>query len=61
MEQRDRFGLGCGLSPTKQFSKAYGAGDIIQELRYVRCDWKHMIRKGNASAGNFEFAYLRYF
>jgi hypothetical protein len=32
------FGLGCGLSPTKRFSKAYGAGDTAQELRYVKYD-----------------------
>jgi hypothetical protein len=61
VEQRDRLDLGCGLSPTKRFSKAYGAGDTTQGLRYTRCDWRRMIRKGNASAGNSEFPYLRYF
>jgi hypothetical protein len=45
MEQRDRLGLGCGLSPTKWFSKTYGAGDTTQGFRYIRCDWRLMIRR----------------
>jgi hypothetical protein len=61
MEQRDKLGLGCGISSTKRFSKTYGAGDTTQGLRYVKYDWRHMIRKENASVGNFEFPYLRYF
>jgi hypothetical protein len=61
MEQRDRLGLGCGLSPTKRFSKAYGAGDTTQGLRYARYNWRCMIRKENISVDNSEFSYLRYF
>jgi hypothetical protein len=50
VEQRDRLGLGCGLYPTKRFSKAYGVGDTAQGLRYAICDWRGMIRKGNVSS-----------
>jgi hypothetical protein len=58
VEQRDRLSFGYGLSPTMRFSKAYGTGDTAQGLRYVRCDWKCMIRKGNTSTGNSEFNVL---
>jgi hypothetical protein len=32
VEQWDMLGLGCGLSPTKRSSWAYGAGDTAQRL-----------------------------
>jgi hypothetical protein len=57
----DKLGIGCGLSLTKRFSKAYRAGDTAQGLRYAGCDWRHMIKKGNDSVDNPEFPYLRYF
>jgi hypothetical protein len=37
-EQRDKLGLGCDLSPTKRFSKAYSVGDTTHGHRYARCD-----------------------
>jgi hypothetical protein len=38
-------GLDCGLSPTKQFSEAYGTEYVTQGLRHVRYNWRRKIKR----------------
>jgi hypothetical protein len=55
VEQRDRLGSAVVYFQQSDFRSFTVQKIQYKDLRYVRCDWRCMIRKGNASTDNSEF------